>query len=116
MRILISGAGVAGLSAGINLARAGHEVDIVERANHLRVNGSPIDVRGAAIEIARGMGILEAVQQSRITMTEQTTFIDRSGTSSACVRTRRRPSSSPLSEPILSFRPHGRQSRRATAG
>jgi 2-polyprenyl-6-methoxyphenol hydroxylase-like FAD-dependent oxidoreductase/ketosteroid isomerase-like protein len=83
MRILVSGAGTAGLSAGIDLARSGHEVEIVERANHLRVNGSPIDVRGAAIETARSMGILDAVREHRITMTEQTTFIDRSGTAVA---------------------------------
>ncbi|WP_410673550.1 FAD-dependent monooxygenase [Amycolatopsis sp. cmx-4-68] len=79
MRILVSGAGVAGLSAGIDLARAGHEVEIVERANHLRVNGSPIDVRGAAVETARSMGILDAVHEHRITMTERTEFVDRSG-------------------------------------
>ncbi|AHH18818.1 putative monooxygenase [Nocardia nova SH22a] len=79
MRILVSGAGTAGLSAGIDLARAGHEVEIVERANHLRVNGSPIDVRGAAIETARSMGILDAVHEHRIAMTEQTRFVDRSG-------------------------------------
>jgi 2-polyprenyl-6-methoxyphenol hydroxylase-like FAD-dependent oxidoreductase len=79
MRILVSGAGAAGLSAGIDLARAGHEVEIVERANHLRVNGSPIDVRGAAIETARSMGILDTVREHRITMTEQTKFVDRSG-------------------------------------
>lgn len=79
MRILISGAGTAGLSAGIDLARAGHEVEIVERANVLRANGSPIDVRGEAIETARGMGILDAVHEHRITMTEQTMFVDRSG-------------------------------------
>ncbi|GAA5069227.1 FAD-dependent monooxygenase [Nocardia callitridis] len=79
MKILISGAGAAGLCAGIDLARAGHTVEIVERANHLRVNGSPIDVRGDALEIARGMGILDAVREHRITMTEQTVFVDRSG-------------------------------------
>ncbi|GAA4551717.1 FAD-dependent monooxygenase [Amycolatopsis samaneae] len=79
MRILVSGAGTAGLSAGIDLARAGHEVEIVERTNRLRANGSPIDVRGEAIETARGMGILDAVRAHRITMTEQTKFVDRSG-------------------------------------
>lgn len=83
MRILISGAGVAGLCAGIDLARAGHTVEIVERANHLRVNGSPIDVRGDALETARSMGILDAVHEHRITMTEQTKFVDRSGTAVA---------------------------------
>lgn len=79
MRILISGAGAAGLSAGIDLARHGHDVEIVERANHLRVNGSPIDVRGDALEVAQQMGILDTVHDRRITMTEQTTFVDRSG-------------------------------------
>lgn len=67
------------MSAGIDLARVGYEVEIVERANRLRVNGSPIDVRGAAIETARSMGILDAVHKHRITMTEQTRFVDRSG-------------------------------------
>ncbi|GAA3585175.1 FAD-dependent monooxygenase [Amycolatopsis ultiminotia] len=79
VKILVSGAGAAGLCAGINLARAGHTVEIVERANHLRVNGSPIDVRGDALETARSMGILDAVHEHRITMTEQTMFVDRSG-------------------------------------
>jgi len=79
MRILVSGAGAAGLCAGIDLARAGHEVEIVERANHLRVNGSPIDVRGEAIGTARSMGILDTVREHQITMTEQTKFVDRSG-------------------------------------
>lgn len=85
MRILVSGAGTAGLCAGIDLARAGHEVEVVERANHLRVNGSPIDVRGEAVETARSMGILDAVHGHRITMTEQTTFVDRSGAAVAAL-------------------------------
>jgi 2-polyprenyl-6-methoxyphenol hydroxylase-like FAD-dependent oxidoreductase len=79
MKILVSGAGAAGLCAGIDLARAGHTVEIVERANHLRVNGSPIDVRGDALATAEQMGILDAVHERRIAMTEQTTFVDRSG-------------------------------------
>ncbi|MFD0772846.1 FAD-dependent monooxygenase [Streptomonospora algeriensis] len=79
MKILVSGAGTAGLCAGIDLARAGHTVEIVERANHLRVNGSPIDVRGDALETAEQMGILDAVHEHRITMTEQAKFVDRSG-------------------------------------
>src|ERR1700761_6151618 len=41
MRILVSGAGIAGLSAAIDLGAGGHDVTIVERTNHPRVNGSP---------------------------------------------------------------------------
>ncbi|MFP5022549.1 FAD-dependent monooxygenase [Pseudonocardia phyllosphaerae] len=79
MRILVSGAGIAGLAAGIDLARAGHDVEVVERAAHLRTNGSPIDVRGAALGVARDMGILDAVHAHEITMTERTRFVDASG-------------------------------------
>lgn len=83
MRILISGAGTAGLSAAIDLARDGHDVEIIERSNRLRANGSPIDVRGEALHIARAMGILDEVYEHRIAMTEQLRFIDRSGTAVA---------------------------------
>jgi 2-polyprenyl-6-methoxyphenol hydroxylase-like FAD-dependent oxidoreductase len=79
MRILVSGAGIAGLSASINLARAGHDITIVERANHLRVNGSPIDIRGDAIGIAAAMGVLDSIRAHRVTMTERAKFVDSDG-------------------------------------
>lgn len=79
MRILVSGAGIAGLSAGINLARAGHDVTIVERANHLRVNGSPIDIRGDAIGVAAAMGALDSIRAHLVTMTERAKFVDSDG-------------------------------------
>ena len=55
MRILVSGAGMAGLSTGITLGAAGHDVSIVERANPC---GST-DLRsisGAVIKVADKMG------------------------------------------------------------
>ncbi|WP_239073991.1 FAD-dependent monooxygenase [Streptomyces sp. SID10853] len=79
MRILVSGAGVAGLSAGIDLARAGHTVEIVERAGHLRINGSPIDVRGDSVGVVERMGLLDEVTGRSITMTEGAKFVDDNG-------------------------------------
>ncbi|MFG1607444.1 FAD-dependent monooxygenase [Actinoplanes sp. NPDC049265] len=79
MKILVSGAGVAGLALGRDLGMRGHHVTIVERAERLRGNGSPIDVRGDAIEVARKMGILTAVRDERISMTEQVHFVDENG-------------------------------------
>lgn len=79
MKILVSGAGVAGLSLGRVLGMRGHRVTIVERADRLRGNGSPIDVRGGAIEVAGKMGILSAVRAARIRMTEQVHFVDENG-------------------------------------
>jgi len=79
MRILVSGAGMAGLSAGITLGAAGHDVTLVERANHLRVNGSPIDIRGDAIEIAAKMGVLDGIRARRVDMSERIEFVDSRG-------------------------------------
>lgn len=81
MRILVSGAGIAGLSAAIDLGADGHDVTIVERANHLRVNGSPIDIRGdVAIGVAEKMGVLAEIVDRRVDMTERVQFVDGSGT------------------------------------
>lgn len=79
MRILVSGAGIAGLSAGLALGGTGHDVTIVERSPHLRVRGSPIDVRGDAIEIAANLGVLDKIQERRVLMTDQVQFVDSSG-------------------------------------
>jgi 2-polyprenyl-6-methoxyphenol hydroxylase-like FAD-dependent oxidoreductase len=79
MRILVSGAGMAGLSAGITLGSTGHDVTIVERANHLRVNGSPIDIRGDAIKIADKMGVLDGIRARRVDMSERVQFVGSSG-------------------------------------
>src|ERR1700689_3946961 len=79
MRILVSGAGMAGLSTGITLGAAGHDVSIVERANHLRVNGSPIDIRGDAIKVADKMGVLDPIRARRVDMSERVQFIDSGG-------------------------------------
>ena len=79
MRILVSGAGMAGLSAGINLGNAGHAVTIVERAQHLRVNGSPIDIRGESLAVARRMGVLDEILARQVDMTQRTCFVDGNG-------------------------------------
>jgi 2-polyprenyl-6-methoxyphenol hydroxylase-like FAD-dependent oxidoreductase len=70
---------MAGLSTGITLGAAGHDVTIVERANHLRVNGSPIDIRGDAIKIADKMGVLDPIRAHRVDMTERVQFVDSRG-------------------------------------
>jgi 2-polyprenyl-6-methoxyphenol hydroxylase-like FAD-dependent oxidoreductase len=79
MRILVSGGGMAGLSAGINLGAAGHDVTIVERANHLRVNGSPIDIRGDSLAIADEMGVLGEIRARQVDMSQRTCFVDENG-------------------------------------
>ncbi|MEZ0353235.1 FAD-dependent monooxygenase [Mycobacterium sp. pR1184] len=80
MRILISGAGVAGLSTAINLGVDGHDVTVVERADHLGGSAPPIDIRGDSIDVADKMGLLGQIRERRIDMTERVQFVDRDGT------------------------------------
>lgn len=79
MRILVSGGGVAGLSTAIDLGAYGHDVTIVERAHHLRVNGSPVDIRGDALDVADKMGVLGQIRDRRIDMSERVQFVDANG-------------------------------------
>ncbi len=58
--VLVSGASIAGPTAASWLARAGFEVTVVERFAALRDEGQNIDVRGAAREVLRRMGLEEA--------------------------------------------------------
>jgi 2-polyprenyl-6-methoxyphenol hydroxylase-like FAD-dependent oxidoreductase len=64
LNILISGAGIAGMTLAFWLGRNGMRVTVVERAVGQRSSGSPIDVRGAAADIAQRMGIMDRVRQA----------------------------------------------------
>jgi len=58
MKVLISGAGIAGTTLSYWLQRAGHEPTLVERAAQLRQGGYLIDFWGAGYEVAERMGII----------------------------------------------------------
>lgn len=59
LRVLISGASVAGPALAYWLVRAGCKVTIVERAPSLRIAGQGIDVRDAARDVIKRMGIFQ---------------------------------------------------------
>ncbi|ONK15222.1 FAD-dependent monooxygenase [Streptomyces sp. MP131-18] len=79
MHILVSGAGIAGLACALELGTRGHDVTVVEYARHLRLTGTPIDIRGDAIETADRMGLLTKIQKQRVRMSELTQFVDSGG-------------------------------------
>lgn len=79
MDILVSGAGVAGLSLALDLGNRGHHVTVIERASHFRVNGSPIDIREDAVGIAAQMGVLDRIRENRVDSTERGVFVDGDG-------------------------------------
>jgi 2-polyprenyl-6-methoxyphenol hydroxylase-like FAD-dependent oxidoreductase len=77
-KVLISGAGIAGPTLAYFLGRAGFHVTVVERAQGLRSSGSPVDVRGAAVEVAERMGVMAELREAATTA-KTLTFVDAEG-------------------------------------
>jgi len=63
MRVLISGAGIAGPTLAFWLSRYGLEPTIVERAPRLRTGGYIIDFWGLGFDIADRMGLLPEIRR-----------------------------------------------------
>jgi 2-polyprenyl-6-methoxyphenol hydroxylase-like FAD-dependent oxidoreductase len=78
MRVLISGAGIAGLTVGYWLRRHGFTPTIVERAPSLLTGGYKIDVRGTALQVLERMGIHDAVVAASTDM-QGALIVDRNG-------------------------------------
>jgi 2-polyprenyl-6-methoxyphenol hydroxylase-like FAD-dependent oxidoreductase len=62
--VLISGAGIAGPTLAYWLARHRFHPTIVEHAASLRSSGSPVDVRGPAVEVAERTGVMGRIRQA----------------------------------------------------
>ena len=67
-KVLISGASIAGPTAGIVLGRAGIETTIVEKSSSLRDGGYPVDIRGAALDVTERLGLLSDLRKSHVDM------------------------------------------------
>ncbi len=61
--VLISGAGIGGVTLAYWLRRHGFDVTVVERAPGLRPGGHAVDVRGPALEVAERMGLAESLRR-----------------------------------------------------
>ncbi|MET9468715.1 FAD-dependent monooxygenase [Streptomyces sp. NPDC006544] len=76
--VLISGAGIAGPVLAYWLARHGFRPTVVERATAVRSSGSPVDVRGPALEVAERMGITRRLREAGTQVTALR-FVDATG-------------------------------------
>jgi 2-polyprenyl-6-methoxyphenol hydroxylase-like FAD-dependent oxidoreductase len=63
-KALISGAGIAGSTAAYWLAKGGFQVTVVDQVLGTRSSGSPVDVRGAAKEVAERMGVMQRIREA----------------------------------------------------
>ncbi|KAF3010620.1 hypothetical protein E8E13_003458 [Curvularia kusanoi] len=78
MRVLISGAGVAGPTLAYFLSKAGARVTVIEKAPKLLPHGQNVDITGSAITVIKKMGLLEQVKQYH-TREKGTQLIDPKG-------------------------------------
>ena len=62
LRVLVSGASVAGPALAYWLVRAGCQVTVVERASSLRTAGQGLDVRDTARDVVKRMGIFDRLR------------------------------------------------------
>ncbi len=84
MEALVSGASVAGPTLAYWLHRYGWDVTVVEKATAIRGGGYPIDIRGTALGVLDGMGVLPAVRAAHVN-TQRLTFITPDGRAAASV-------------------------------
>ncbi len=78
LKILISGAGIAGTVLAFWLSKLGHEITVVERFPELRTNGLQLDLRGHGIQVLKLMG-LDAEFRARAAPEQGMQMVNRSG-------------------------------------
>jgi 2-polyprenyl-6-methoxyphenol hydroxylase-like FAD-dependent oxidoreductase len=78
IKVLVSGASIAGPALAHWLPRHGAEVTVVEQAPELRMGGQAVDARGVAKEVIRRMG-LHAVVRAACTNTRGAHTVDADG-------------------------------------
>ncbi|RAO70076.1 uncharacterized protein BHQ10_006088 [Talaromyces amestolkiae] len=79
-KILISGAGIAGPSLAyfLSLAKAGHQITIIERFPAIRKTGAQVDLRAQGIEVVKRSGLLDAIC-SKLVPEEGVSFVNSKG-------------------------------------
>ncbi|KAJ5717322.1 FAD/NAD(P)-binding domain-containing protein [Penicillium malachiteum] len=78
LNILICGGGCAGPSLAFWLARNGHQITVVERFPALRAHGAQVDLRGQGIEVAKRMGLIDAIR-GKLVDEDGVAFVDSKG-------------------------------------
>jgi FAD-dependent urate hydroxylase len=63
LKVIIIGAGIGGLTAGIALRRAGYEVEVYDRAKELRPAGAGISLWSNGVKVLNSLGLGEEIAQ-----------------------------------------------------
>ena len=65
-RIAVAGAGIAGLTAALALARKGFSVTVLERAERLEETGAGLQISPNATRILRSLGVLDRLEKDAV--------------------------------------------------
>ncbi|MGI4835204.1 MAG: FAD-dependent monooxygenase [Janthinobacterium lividum] len=68
--VLVAGASIAGLVTAYWLRKVGYRVTVVERAPAPRLGGAAVNIQGAALDVAKRMGILAQLQANRLQLAQ----------------------------------------------
>lgn len=98
LKVLVSGASIAGPATAYWLAKAGAHVTVVERFAALRTGGQAVDIRTAGVSVMRRMPGLEAAIRSKSTQEEGISFVNQDGKPFGVVR----PSGNPDQQSLVS--------------
>ena len=79
LKVLVAGASIAGPATAYWLARAGHQVTIVERFPTLRDGGQNIDIRTAGVTVMRKMPGMEEAVRAKVVPIEGLSFVRSDG-------------------------------------
>ncbi|NRQ38761.1 NAD(P)-binding protein [Nonomuraea sp. NN258] len=82
MKVIVCGAGIAGLALAWRLERAGWDVQLVERAPEFRAGGYMIDFYGPGYQVAERMGLRERLLDARYPVHE-ISYVDGRGRQSS---------------------------------
>lgn len=74
LKVLVSGASIAGPTLGYWLTEFGFDVEIVERSSEVRGGGYPIDLRGSAMDVAQRMGMMASLREAHLDIRRLTLF------------------------------------------
>lgn len=64
--VLVSGASFAGLTTAYWMNKIGYKVTVVEIGNHLKMGGTPVDIKDETVNIVKRMGLFEDIKAQRI--------------------------------------------------
>lgn len=84
MRVLISGAGIGGLTLAYWLHKTGHIPVVIEKAPNIRTDGYMIDFIGSSWDVANRMGLTPQLEAAKHNI-EEMVFKDAAGKTIACM-------------------------------